>query len=79
MKVLDSVVHTQWRLVDSKWCCVCSEGGEVDSSLLLCDYLSLFKVDIPDYVRYCLIETVSYSLKFRHFGGHIDIYVHKIY
>lgn len=69
---IDTCIHTTWRLVGGRWLCV---DGFGKSDLLLCDYLAGFGISIPDYVRYCLIETDAACIKFRQTGNFINVYV----
>ena len=72
---IDKVHHTQWRVVDSHWRCI----NVPDLDLVLCEFLNHFGFDVPECITYCLAESFQgYALKYRHFGGTINIYIHKI-
>lgn len=71
-----SCVHTVWHLVGGSWLCFDGLGkSDFFNNILLSDYLAGFGISIPDYVRYCIIETDAVCVKFRQTGNLIHVYV----
>lgn len=71
----DFVGKSVWRVVDSHWTCIDSTSKCVLYKSSLCDFLSDLGISLPDYLTYGLFETSEFTVKFRHFGGTITIYV----
>lgn len=77
--------HTIWRVVDSHWVNVSREfvlNKSVRNTDLydgvLADYLWLIGFDIPETITYCLAENSDTHMKFRKYGGNIDIFVRPL-
>lgn len=64
-----------FKCVDSHWVCI----NVFDEKRLLCDFLRDYGFDyLPDYIKYCLCENDTYSMKYRVHGGIIDIFINKL-
>lgn len=67
------VSHTIWRVIDSHWTCI-SEA----MPFTFIEYLGKYGFgDLPDTINYCLAESRDYTLKFRHTGGKIEVFICK--
>lgn len=80
--MLNVTLHTIWRLRDSHRVCVINEAiGQGEVLPLPCfsgslpEYLNLYGFNIDTAITYCLAENSKFSLKYRKFGGSINIYI----
>lgn len=49
--------------------------GDEPVPITFIEFLDKFGINIPYYVKYCLIDLDTYSIKFRDCGSHMDVYV----
>lgn len=58
---------------DANWICI--DADILDFiGISLVEYFDIRGIDIPDYIHYCLIDKDSWKIKFREYGGAINIY-----
>lgn len=77
--------HTIWRIVDNHWVNVSREfvlNKNVRNTDLfsgvLADYLWMIGFDIPETIMYCIAENSDTYMKFRRYGGNIDIFIRPL-